>query len=198
MAALRAIPGLDMVRPGDANETAYAWQAILERPEGPKGLALTRQNLPVLEGTSADGVARGGYVLRRESGDDGPRLLIIATGSELQIAAEAHQVLEADGIPTRVVSMPCMEWFDAQDEEYRESVIPSSVRARVTVEAAVAQSWYRFLGDAGVPVSIERFGASADYQTLFREFGFTTEAVVGAAKQSLANVQACGSPPIER
>jgi transketolase len=190
LAALRAIPGLDMVRPGDANETAAAWRAILERPEGPKGLALTRQNLPVLEGTAelaAEGVARGGYVLRRESGDAGPTVALIATGSELQVAVHAREVLEGDGVPTRVVSMPCVEWFTEQDEAYRESVLPAAVRARVSVEAGVAQPWYRFLGGSGVPVSIERFGASADYQTLFREFGFTTEAVVDAARRSLAN-----------
>jgi transketolase len=189
LAALRAIPGLDMVRPGDANETAAAWRAILERPEGPKGLALTRQNLPVLEGTAelaAEGVARGGYVLHRESGDAGPTVVLIATGSELQIAAHAREVLEGDEVPTRVVSMPCVEWFEEQDETYRQSVLPSATRARVSVEAGVAQPWYRFLGDAGVPVSIERFGASADYQTLFREFGFTTEAVVDAARRGLA------------
>jgi transketolase len=187
LAALRAIPGLAVVRPGDANETSAAWKAVLERPEGPAGLALTRQNLPVLEGTSTEGVARGGYVLR-EAASGEPRLLIIATGSEVQIAVEAHQVLEADGVPTRVVSMPCVEWFDAQDEEYRESVLPRGVRARVTVEAGVAQPWYRFAGDAGEIVSIDHFGASADYKTLFREFGFTTEAVVAAARRSLAKI----------
>ncbi|MGQ0574263.1 MAG: transketolase [Pseudonocardia sp.] len=187
LAALRAIPGLDVVRPGDANETAHAWRAVLERPEGPKGLALTRQNLPVLEGTSAQGVARGGYVLRDATRGE-PQVLLIATGSELQIAAEARDVLEADGVPTRVVSMPCVEWFDAQDESYRESVLPRAVRARVTVEAGVAQPWHRFAGDAGECVSIEHFGASADYQTLFREFGFTTEAVVAAARRSLARI----------
>jgi transketolase len=187
LAALRAIPGLAVVRPGDANETAAAWKAVLERPEGPAGLALTRQNLPVLEGTSPEGVARGGYVLREASTDE-PRLVIIATGSEVQIAVEARDVLEADGVPTRVVSMPCVEWFDAQDEEYRELVLPGAVRARVTVEAGIAQPWYRFAGDAGEIVSIEHFGASADYKTLFREFGFTTEAVVEAARRSLAKI----------
>jgi transketolase len=187
LAALRAIPGLAVVRPGDANETSAAWKAVLERPEGPAGLALTRQNLPVLDGTSTEGVGRGGYVLREASSGD-PRLVIIATGSELQIAVEARDALEADGVPTRVVSMPCVEWFDAQDEEYRESVLPSAVRARVTVEAGIAQPWYRFAGDAGEIVSIEHFGASADYKTLFREFGFTTEAVVEAARRSLAKI----------
>jgi transketolase len=188
MAALRAIPGLAMLRPGDANETAYAWRAVLERPEGPKGLALTRQNLPVLEGTSAEGVAKGGYVLRPESGDAGPKVVLMATGSELQMAVEARDVLEADEVPTRVVSLPCVEWFLEQDQAYQDSVLPPSTRARVSVEAAVAQPWYRFIGDAGEAVSIEHFGASADYQTLFREFGFTTEAVVDAARRSLAKL----------
>ena len=188
MAALRAIPGLAMLRPGDANETAYAWRAVLERPEGPKGLALTRQNLPVLEGTSAEGVAKGGYVLRPESGDAGPKVVLMATGSELQMAVEARDVLEADGVPTRVVSLPCVDWFVEQDQAYQDSVLPPSTRARVSVEAGVAQPWYRFIGDAGEAVSIEHFGASADYQTLFREFGFTTEAVVDAGRRSLAKL----------
>jgi transketolase len=187
LAALRAIPGLAVVRPGDANETAHAWRAVLENPEGPKGLALTRQNLPVLAGTSAEGVARGGYVLA-DASTGAAQLILIATGSELQIAAEAREVLEAGGIPTRVVSMPCVEWFDAQDAEYRESVLPRAVRARVSVEAGIAQPWHRFTGDAGENVAIEHFGASADYQTLFREFGFTTDHVVAAARRSLSHV----------
>jgi transketolase len=188
LAALRAIPGLTIVRPGDANETAAAWKAILERPEGPAGLALSRQNLPVLEGTDPAGVARGGYVLAdAEAGE--LRVVLIATGSELQIAVEARKVLEAQGVGTRVVSMPSVEWFDAQDESYRQQVLPPAVRARVSVEAGIAQPWYRFLGDAGEAVSIEHFGASADYQTLFREFGFTTEHVVEAARRSIARVE---------
>lgn len=189
MAALRAIPGLSMVRPGDANETAAAWKATLERHDaGPVGLALTRQNLPVLEGTSAAGVARGGYVLAAESGSEAPSVILMATGSELQLAVQARTVLESEGIATRVVSMPCVEWFDAQDAGYRESVLPKAVRARVSVEAGIAMPWHRFTGDAGENVSLEHFGASADYQTLFREFGLTTEAVVEAARRSLANV----------
>ena len=184
LAALRAIPGLTVVRPGDANETAAAWKAILERPQGPAGLALTRQNLPVLEGTDADGVAKGGYVLAEGSAGQ-PRVVLIATGSELQIAVDARKVLEAQGVETRVVSMPSVEWFDAQDKAYRDQVIPPSVRARVCVEAGIAAPWYRFVGDAGEIVSIEHFGASADHQTLFREFEFTTEHVVAAAKRSL-------------
>jgi transketolase len=186
-AALRAIPGLSFLRPGDANETAHAWRAALERPEGPKGLALTRQNLPVLEGTSYDGVARGGYVLAEASSGE-PQVIIMATGSELQIAVDARKVLENEGVPTRVVSMPCVEWFVEQDETYRESVLPSAIKARVSVEAGIAQPWYQFTGDAGEIISIEHYGASADYKTLFREFGFTTENVVAAARRSLANV----------
>jgi transketolase len=187
MAALRAIPNLSMLRPGDANETAYAWKAVLENPEGPKGIALTRQNIPVLEGTSAEGVARGGYVLQDASNGE-PQLILIGTGSELQIAVDAREVFEGDGIPTRVVSMPCMDWFAAQDQAYRDSVLPPSVRARVSVEAGIAMPWYRWVGDAGEIVSIEHYGASADYQTLFREFGFTTEHVVAAACTSLDRV----------
>ncbi|MFD1149510.1 transketolase [Saccharothrix hoggarensis] len=189
LAALRAIPGLTVLRPGDANETAAAWRAVIENPTGPAGIALTRQNLPVLEGTkekATEGVARGGYVLE---GDGEPELILIATGSELQIAVEARKVFEAEGVAARVVSMPSVEWFDAQDEEYRERVLPSSVKARVVVEAGIAQPWHRFAGDAGEIVSIEHFGASADYQTLFREFGFTTENVVAAARRSLAKVK---------
>jgi len=183
MAALRAIPGLSMVRPGDANETAGAWKAILER-RGPCGLALTRQNIPVLEGTSHEGVAKGGYVLA-EASSGLPQVILIATGSELQMAVEAREALEADGVATRVVSMPCVEWFQEQDSAYRESVLPPIVKARVSVEAGIAMPWHQFTGDLGENVSIEHFGASADYQTLFREFGFTTENVVAAAKRSL-------------
>ncbi|WP_407640468.1 transketolase [Actinokineospora iranica] len=187
LAALRAIPGLVVVRPGDANETAAAWKATLSQHDKPVALALTRQNLPVLAGTkelASENVAKGGYVLADATGGE-PRLVLVGTGSELQIAVEAREVLEAEGIPTRVVSMPSVEWFDAQDQAYRDSVIPPSVKARVIVEAGVAQPWHRFAGDAGEIVSIEHFGASADYQTLFREFGITTEAVVAAARRSI-------------
>ncbi|SFQ50274.1 transketolase [Amycolatopsis arida] len=190
LSALRAIPGLNVVRPADANETAAAWKAVLEDVSAPSGLALTRQNVPVLEGTrekAAEGVARGGYVLAdAESGT--PDVVIIATGSEVQLAVAARNTLAAEGVAARVVSMPCVEWFDAQSEAYRESVLPSGVKARVAVEAGVAQSWHRFVGDAGEIVSIEHFGASADYQTLFREFGFTAETVTDAARRSLHTV----------
>ena len=188
MAALRAIPGMKMVRPADANETAAAVRAILLDTSSPAGLALTRQNVPVLEGTDAGGVARGGYVLT--DADDGkPEVIIIATGSEVQMAVEARKVLQADGVPTRVVSMPCVEWFDAQDEAYQRSVLPPDVRHRVAVEAAVPLTWYRFVGDQGRIVGIDHFGASADYQTLFRKFGFTTEAVVEAARATLGPIR---------
>jgi transketolase len=185
LAALRAIPDFTVVRPGDANETAYAWKAVIEQL-GPVGFALSRQNLPTLEGTSAEGVKRGGYVL---SGDENPEIVIIGTGSELQVAAEAGKVLRAEGVAVQVVSMPSVEWFEKQDAEYRESVIPSSVKARVAVEAGIAQPWYRYVGDNGEIVSIEHFGASADYQVLFKEFGFTTENVVAAARRSLDRVR---------
>jgi transketolase len=188
LAALRAIPGLVVMRPGDANETAAAWRTILEQHDFPVGLALTRQNLPVLEGTkelAAEGVKKGGYVLA-DSSAGVPQVVLIATGSELQIAVEARNVLEGEGVATRVVSMPSQELFDAQDQSYRDHVIPPAVKARVAVEAGIAQPWYRFTGDAGEIVSIEHYGASADYQTLFKEFGFTTDAVVSAARRSLS------------
>jgi transketolase len=185
LSSLRAVPGLSIVRPADANETSAAVRAILDNPTGPAGLALTRQNLPILEGTDADGVARGGYVLQDASGGQ-PQLVLIATGSEVQLAVEARKVFEDEGVPTRVVSMPCVEWFQAQDRSYTRHVIPPDVKARVSVEAGIAQSWHRFVGDDGECVSIEHFGASADYKTLFQQFGFTTEHVVEAGRRTLA------------
>ncbi|MFC7345087.1 transketolase-like TK C-terminal-containing protein, partial [Saccharopolyspora griseoalba] len=184
VASLRAIPGFSLVRPGDANETAYAWKAILENPTGPAGLALTRQGVPTLEGTDAEGVAKGAYVLA-EAGNGSPQVVLMATGSEVQLAVEAREVLEDEGVATRVVSMPCVDWFERQDEAYRESVLPSSVKARVSVEAGIAMPWRQFVGDAGESVSLEHFGASADYKTLYEQFGITTEAVVAAARRSL-------------
>ena len=190
LAALRAIPGLDVVRPGDGNETIHAWRAIIEQGSAggshhPAALALTRQNLPVLEGTSYEGVSRGGYVLA-DASTGTPQVILIGTGSEVQLAVAARETLEADGIPTRVVSIPCLEWFDAQDQAYRDEVLPPAVKARVSVEAGIAMPWYRVVGDGGEIVSIEHFGASADYQTLFREFGITADAVVAAARTALA------------
>ncbi|WP_327099880.1 transketolase [Nocardia vinacea] len=204
LAALRAIPGLNVVRPGDANETTYAWRTILERDssehtshfsvsepahqDGPSALTLTRQDLPIQEGTSYEGVKKGGYVLA-EASTGTPQIILIATGSELQLAVAARTTLEAQGIGTRVVSMPCVEWFDAQDKAYRDEVLPPTVAARVAVEAGIAMPWYRFTGDSGEIVSIEHFGASADFKTLFREFGITAEAVVAAAQRTLENVK---------
>jgi transketolase len=194
LASLRMIPGLDVVRPADANETAWAWNTILERRKGPAGIALTRQNVPVYERgngdaagetfASASNVARGAYVLA-EAPSGTPDVILIATGSEVQLAVEARETLKADGINARVVSAPCLEWFAEQPQQYRESVLPSTVRARVSVEAGVATGWREYVGDAGRSISIDHFGASADYKTLFREFGITTEAVVAAARDSL-------------
>lgn len=188
LAALRAIPNLSVVRPGDPNETAYAWKTVLERTAstGPVGLILTRQGVPVLEGTSAEGVSRGGYVLGGTP-EENPDVVIIATGSELQLAVAAQKLLADKDINASVVSMPCVEWFESQPKEYRDSVLPPAVSARVAVEAAVAQSWYKLVGDTGEIVSIEHYGASADDKTLFREFGFTPEAVAAAAERSLDN-----------
>jgi transketolase len=195
LATLRAIPGLDVVRPGDANETAWAWKTILERRNGPAGIALTRQNIPVFERGEGDAVgdvfasaqntSKGAYVLA-EAANGTPDVILIATGSEVQLAVEAREALKADGINARVVSAPSLEWFEEQSAEYRESVLPKAVTARVSVEAGIALTWNSYVGDKGRSVSIEHFGASADYKTLFREFGITTEAVVAAAKDSLA------------
>ncbi|GAA1489492.1 transketolase [Brachybacterium sacelli] len=187
LAAYRAIPNLSIVRPADANETAQAWKATLERDSGPVGLVLSRQAMPTFDRTEyagAENLVKGGYVMK-EASTGTPQLILIGTGSEVQYAAEAQRQLEAEGVPTRLVSMPSLEWFDEQDEAYRESVLPSSVTARVTVEAGIAMPWYRILGTHGRAVSLEHYGASADAKTLFREYGFTAEAVVAAAKESL-------------
>ncbi|WP_329262023.1 transketolase [Actinoallomurus sp. NBC_01490] len=192
--ALRAIPGLDIVRPADANETAVAWRTILENPHRPAGLALTRQKVPTFDRSrfgSAEGAAKGAYVLADASNGQ-PDVILIATGSEVQIAVEAREVLEGEGTPTRVVSMPSVEWFEAQDEAYKQQVLPPAVRARVSVEAGVALGWRTYVGDAGESVSLEHFGASADYKTLFQQFGFTADRVVAAARASLTKVNAAG------
>ncbi|TDC06585.1 transketolase [Nonomuraea longispora] len=185
--SLRAIPGLDVVRPADANETAYAWKAVLQHTDRPAALALTRQNLPVFEGTSAEGVAKGAYVLR-EASDGQPQVLLIATGSEVEIAVNARELLEGQGIPTRVVSMPCVEWFNGQDTAYRQTVLPASIRARVAVEAGVALGWHQFVGECGEVVGLEHFGASAPYKTVYEQFGLTAERVAAAAHASLAKL----------
>ena len=184
LAAMRAIPGLDIVRPMDANETAQAWLSVLKRTDRPAGLVLTRQDVPTI--ARGDGVAgaenldRGAYVLKDASTT--PELIIIATGSEVQLALGAQERLEADGVPTRVVSMPCQEWFEEQDEAYRESVLPSAVTKRLSVEAGIAMGWARYVGSAGKSVSLEHFGASAAGATCLEKFGFTVDHVVEVAR----------------
>ncbi|MCB0909099.1 MAG: transketolase [Nocardioidaceae bacterium] len=192
VAALRAIPGLDVVRPADANETAACWQAVLSHTDRPAGLCLTRQNVPTFprdtDGFSdTSNVHRGGYVLLDVDGGL-PDVVLIGTGSEVQIAVAARALLAEQGIRARVVSMPCREWFDDQDESYRETVIPPTVKARVSVEAGIALGWREVVGDHGRIVSIEHYGASADYQRIYREFGLTAEAVAAAAQDSIHSV----------
>ena len=194
LATLRAIPNLNVVRPADANETAYAWMGMLQTQDAPSGIALSRQNLPVInrENPDSTGVTyagaqntlKGAYVLA-EAKNGKPKLILIATGSEVQLALAARLELEASGVSTRVVSAPCVEWFEQQPEEYRNSVLPANVKARVSVEAGLSLGWQKYVGPFGESVSIEHFGASADYKTLFREFGMTVENVVAAAKISL-------------
>jgi transketolase len=193
LTALRAIPGLDVVRPADANETVAAWKTILENPTAPAGLILTRQNVPTYprgsEGfATTDEVARGGYVLLDAEGG-APDVILIATGSEVQLAVQARTTLAAKGVQARVVSMPCREWFDRQEQSYRDTVLPPIVKARVSVEAGIAMSWRDLVGSTGRCVSLEHYGASADYQTIFREFGITAEAVALAAEGSIADSQ---------
>ncbi|MEW1660910.1 transketolase [Streptomyces sp. NPDC093707] len=189
LASLRAIPGLNVVRPADANETALAWREIMRRwtkeygVGAPHGLALTRQGVPTYE--ADENTAKGGYV-RFEADGGAPQVVLIATGSEVQLAVEAREQLQAEGVPTRVVSMPSVEWFEEQDQAYKDSVLPPSVKARVAVEAGIGLTWYRYVGDAGRIISLEHFGASADGKFLFREYGFTPEAVAAAARESLA------------
>ncbi|MEU9071442.1 transketolase [Streptomyces sp. NPDC048306] len=192
LASLRAIPGLNVVRPADANETAIAWREIQRRwtkefgKGRPHGLALTRQGVPTYEPN--DDAAKGGYVLFEAEGGDA-EVVLIATGSEVHVAVEAREALQADGVPTRVVSMPCVEWFEEQDQGYRDSVLPPSVKARVAVEAGVGLTWHKYVGDAGRIVSLEHFGASADAKVLFEEYGFTAQNVASAARESLAAAQ---------
>ncbi len=187
LTALRAIPNLDIVRPADANETAQAWLAVLKNTKNPAGLVLTRQNLPVLDRSPGFGqateVEKGAYIYAE--GSSKPELILMATGSEVQFAVEARAELEAKGISTRVVSAPCLEWFEAQSEEYRASVLPPEVKARVSIEAGLSTGWRQYVGDAGIAIGIDHFGASADYQTLYSEFGITTAAVVSAAQKVL-------------
>src|SRR5690606_37070368 len=197
LASLRAIPGLNVVRPADANETAIAWREILKRwtkefgVGAPHGLALTRQGVPTYEPN--EDAARGGYVMFEAEGPSGqsaePQLILIATGSEVHVAVEARERLQAEGVPTRVVSMPSVEWFEEQDQGYRDSVLPPSVRARVAVEAGIGLTWHKYVGDAGRIVSLEHFGASADGKVLFEKFGFTADNVAAVARESLTAAQ---------
>ena len=197
LASLRALPGLDVVRPADANETVVAWRTTLEQTERPVALILSRQNLPVIDRDthgSAEGVAKGAYVLA-EAASGTPHVILIATGSEVTLALKARDMLEAEGTHTRVVSMPSREWFLAQPLSYQQTVLPPNVRARVSVEAAVALGWRDFVGDAGECISLEHFGASAPYEIIYEEFGITPERVVVAAHSSLSKVGATfGSP----
>ncbi|MGY1782641.1 transketolase [Geodermatophilus sp. SYSU D01036] len=196
-AALRAIPGLDVVRPADANEVTVAWRTILEHNDRPAGLLLSRQNLPVFDRSefgSAEGVARGAYVLA-DASDGQPEVILLGTGSEVQIAVAARERLEADGVPTRVVSVPCVEWFADQDQAYKDEVLPPSVRARVSVEAGVPMGWREFVGDAGRIVGLTHYGASAAYSVLYEEFGLTDEAVVVAARESIEAAAAGNAVP---
>jgi len=194
LATLRAIPNLDIVRPGDANEVSFAWANILRRRKGPAGIALTRQNIPVfprgiadetgVKFAGAENVSKGAYTLL-DASDGNPELILIATGSEVQLAVAARKELEAQGVKTRVVSAPCLEWFDEQPQSYRDQVLPPSVTRRVSVEAGLALGWSKYVGANDSSVSIEHFGASADYKTLFNKFGMTVEAVVAKAKEVL-------------
>jgi transketolase len=184
-AALRAIPDFDVIRPADANEVAAAWKIIIQGRKA-SGILLSRQNLPVFDRTkfgSVDGVSRGAYILKE--GSKTPELILMATGSEVSLAVQSAQVLEESGISTRVVSIPCFEWFNIQTQEYKDEVLPPSVKARVSIEAGIAQGWREYVGDAGVCVSLEHYGASASASILFSEFGFNVENVVSTAKQIL-------------
>ena len=183
--ALRAIPNLNVIRPADANETATAWRIVLESNK-PSGLCLSRQNLPVIDSSATADVnlvRRGAYVISESSRE--PEVILLATGSEVSIALSAQQTLESSGVSTRVVSAPCLEWFDDQDAEYRESVLPHSVTARVSIEAGIAQGWWKYVGSSGRCISLEHFGASAGAEKLYAEFGITAEAVVAAAQEIL-------------
>ncbi len=186
LAALRAIPNLSVIRPADANETTQAWVAAMRHDKGPKGLALTRQNVPVLEGTAekaADGVAKGAYVLVEASAS--PQLILLATGSEVHLAVAAAKRLESEGVATRVVSAPCLEWFEEQDDDYREYVLPREVTARVSIEAGLAMPWHKYTAPYGRQVSLEHYGASAPAEELFEKFGFSVDNVVAEAKKAL-------------
>jgi len=192
LAALRAIPGLSIVRPADANEVSASWVEIIQRGK-PAGLALSRQNLPVIDRSkyqNTSGVKNGAYVLAygEDNKKDLCQVILIATGSEVYLALAAREKLAQDGIKARVVSAPCLEWFKEQPTTYQDQVLPRNIKARVSIEAGIAQPWYQFIGDMGVAVSLEHFGASASASVLFKEFGFTVENIVKAAKESLSKI----------
>lgn len=192
IAALRAIPGLDVIRPADANEVVVAWREIIRRRK-PAGILLSRQNLPVLDRgifAPASAVAHGAYALNNVAKPD---VLLIATGSEVAVALKAAEILHAENITARVISAPCIEWFNQEDAAYRESVLPNSVKARVSIEAGIAQGWRELIGDCGVAVSLEHFGASASAPVLFKEFGFTPENVASAARESIKKAKEASS-----
>jgi transketolase len=183
VAALRAIPDFDVIRPADANEVAEAWKVIMKRGKA-SGILLSRQNLPVFDRKvcgSADGVSRGAYILKESS--KAAQVILMATGSEVALAMQSAQVLEESGIPTRVVSMPCFEWFNEQTQSYKDEVLPPSVKARVSIEAGIAQGWRDFVGDNGISISLEHYGASASANKLFEEFGFNVDNVATTAKK---------------
>ena len=188
LAAARAIPGLNVIRPGDANETAYAWQSALEQKDRPTALVLTRQNLPTLDRTEynpAEGAKRGGYILA-DSGNSTPQVILLASGSEVALAVTAFEALTSEGIAVRVVSMPSFEIFEQQPEDYRDEVLPPAITARVAIEAGIRQGWDRYLGSKGAFIGMNGFGASAPFDKIYEEFGFTTENVVSQAKQLLS------------
>jgi transketolase len=190
LASLRAIPKVVVIRPADANETIQAWKAAIEHKGSPVALALTRQKIPVLDRTkmgSAENLSKGAYVLIDSEGK--PEVIIMASGSEVSLAIEAYNVLQNEGIKARVVSFPSWELFEVQSDEYKESVLPKSIKARVSVEAGVKQGWEKYLGDYGEAISIEKFGASAPYEIIFKEYGFTKEAIVKKAKDVVEKVR---------
>jgi transketolase len=187
VATLRAIPGIDIVRPADANETAWAWKHALETKDRPCGLILTRQNVPTLEGTSAAGFAKGAYVVA--GADEDADVILIGTGSEVQHCVAARALLAAEGIKARVVSMPCKELFERQSAKYRDSVIPGGVRARVSIEAGSPLGWRDIVGDAGRVIGIDHFGESASGELLMKKYGFTPENLVAKAKESVESAR---------
>jgi transketolase len=190
LAVLRAIPGVIVIRPADANETVEAWKVAIEHRGSPVALALTRQKVPVLDRTkfaSAGNLSKGAYILVQS--EKKPEVILMASGSEVPLAVEAFNQLQAEGINTRVVSFPSWELFEHQTNEYKESVLPKSVKAKISIEAGVKQGWEKYLGDFGEAISIENFGASAPYEVLFREFGFTREAIVQKAKALIKKLQ---------